>query len=188
MAGADCKVKVRKAFYLPLTSYIFASCLQGFGDGLTTMKSPLCLLFFFFAASLGTSSCFAGDASGSASTGQEAPVATQAAAATQSASGPMDTPSGKATIPLSPPSASTVADISFSVKTTLPGPLRSFLRMAGISQKASSDEVLPLLAQEVDKRGYVGDSHLQLRAGAAAAHHSWLSRPAGLRGGCHRAD
>jgi len=67
----------------------------------------------------------------------------------------MDTPSGKATIPLSPPPASTVADISFSVKTTLPGPLRSFLRMAGISQKASSDEVLPLLAQEVDKRGYV---------------------------------
>src|SRR6266849_6790886 len=155
MAGADCKVKVRKAFYLPLTSYIFASCLQGFGDGLTTMKSPLCLLFFFFAASLDTSSCFAGDASGSASTEQEAPVATQAAAATQSVSGPMDTPSGKATIPLSPPSASTVADISFSVKTTIPGPLRSFLRMAGISQKASNDEVLPLLAQEVDKRGYV---------------------------------
>src|SRR5262249_16120202 len=36
-----------------------------------------------------------------------------------------------------------------------PGPLRSFLRMAGISQKASSEEVLPLLAAMVGTRGYV---------------------------------
>ncbi len=42
-----------------------------------------------------------------------------------------------------------------STPTTLvPGPLRSFLRMAGISQKASPDEVLPLLAREVSVKGY----------------------------------
>jgi len=36
----------------------------------------------------------------------------------------------------------------------LPGPLRSFLRMAGISQKASPDDVLPLLARNVFMQGY----------------------------------
>src|SRR5262245_61257941 len=36
----------------------------------------------------------------------------------------------------------------------IPGPLRSFLRMAGISQKASPEEVLPLLAHEVRVRAY----------------------------------
>src|SRR5258708_18722936 len=39
---------------------------------------------------------------------------------------------------------------------TIPGPLRSFLRMAGISQKASPAEVLPLLARNVYVQGYVG--------------------------------
>jgi hypothetical protein len=37
-----------------------------------------------------------------------------------------------------------------------PGPLRSFLRMAGISQKVSSEEVLPLLARNVFAQGYQG--------------------------------
>jgi hypothetical protein len=36
----------------------------------------------------------------------------------------------------------------------IPGPLRSFLRMAGISQKVPSDEVLPLLARNVFMQGY----------------------------------
>ncbi len=36
----------------------------------------------------------------------------------------------------------------------LPGPLRSFLRMAGISQKVAPDEVLPLLARNVVIQGY----------------------------------
>jgi len=40
--------------------------------------------------------------------------------------------------------------------TTIPGPLRSFLRMAGISQKVSPDDVLPLLARNVFLRGYQG--------------------------------
>jgi hypothetical protein len=38
----------------------------------------------------------------------------------------------------------------------IPGPLRSFLRMAGISQKVSAEEVLPLLARNVAVEGYQG--------------------------------
>ena len=40
--------------------------------------------------------------------------------------------------------------------TVVPGPLRSFLRMAGISQKVTPDEVLPLLSYNVFERGYEG--------------------------------
>jgi len=40
----------------------------------------------------------------------------------------------------------------------IPGPLRSFLRMAGISQKASKDDVLALLARNVYLRGYQQNS------------------------------
>src|ERR1051326_5737065 len=36
------------------------------------------------------------------------------------------------------------------------GPLRSFLRMAGVSQQASIEEVLPLFARNVYAQGYVG--------------------------------
>ena len=39
---------------------------------------------------------------------------------------------------------------------TIPGPLRSFLRMAAISQKVSPEEVLPLLARNVVVEGYGG--------------------------------
>jgi hypothetical protein len=39
---------------------------------------------------------------------------------------------------------------------TIPGPLRSFLRMAAISQKVSREEVLPLLARNVVVEGYGG--------------------------------
>ena len=39
---------------------------------------------------------------------------------------------------------------------TIPGPLRSFLRMAGISQKVSPEEVMPLLARNVYILGYQG--------------------------------
>jgi len=38
----------------------------------------------------------------------------------------------------------------------IPGPLRSFLRMAGISQKISAEEVVPLLAHNVFTQGYEG--------------------------------
>jgi hypothetical protein len=39
---------------------------------------------------------------------------------------------------------------------TIPGPLRSFLRMAGISQKVSVEEVMPLLARNIFIIGYEG--------------------------------
>lgn len=47
---------------------------------------------------------------------------------------------------------------SFSTSSTItiPGPVRSFLRMAGISQKVSPDEVVPLLARNVFSQGYEG--------------------------------
>ena len=38
----------------------------------------------------------------------------------------------------------------------IPGPLRSFLRMAGISQEISTDEVLPTLARNAALYGYQG--------------------------------
>ena len=41
-----------------------------------------------------------------------------------------------------------------SEETTIPGPLRSFLRMAAISQKAAPEEVLPLLARNIVVSGY----------------------------------
>jgi hypothetical protein len=37
----------------------------------------------------------------------------------------------------------------------IPGPLRSFLRMAGISQEISPDEVLPMLARNASLYGYI---------------------------------
>ena len=39
-------------------------------------------------------------------------------------------------------------------EVTIPGPLRSFLRMAAISQKITPEEVLPLLARNVVMSGY----------------------------------
>src|ERR1700759_4539994 len=36
----------------------------------------------------------------------------------------------------------------------IPGPLRSFERMAAISQKVSADDVLPLLARNIFMQGY----------------------------------
>jgi hypothetical protein len=48
------------------------------------------------------------------------------------------------------------AQSSDSTTIAIPGPLRSFLRMAGISQKVPTEEVLPLLARNVVLRGYEG--------------------------------
>ena len=41
-------------------------------------------------------------------------------------------------------------------EVTIPGPLRSFLRMAAISQQITPEEVLPLLARDVVMSGYQG--------------------------------
>jgi hypothetical protein len=43
-------------------------------------------------------------------------------------------------------------------ETGIPGPVRSFLRMAGISQKISAIDVMPLLARNVYMQGYEGGS------------------------------
>jgi hypothetical protein len=56
----------------------------------------------------------------------------------------------------SPPPQLTGAQSSDTASTTIPGPLRSFLRMAGISQKIPTEEVLPLLARNIFLRGYEG--------------------------------
>jgi hypothetical protein len=61
---------------------------------------------------------------------------------------PADTPLSTTADAKSPGVALASSDI------TIPGPLRSFLRMAGVSQKVSSQEVLPLLARNVFTLGY----------------------------------
>ncbi len=52
------------------------------------------------------------------------------------------------------PQAASSSTASSSVMVTIPGPLRSFLRMAAISQKVSPEEVLPLLARNVFVNGH----------------------------------
>src|SRR5256886_16147755 len=56
-----------------------------------------------------------------------------------------------ATPPQDKPAAQPTAE---PASVTIPGPLRSFLRMAGISQKVSPEEVIPLLAHNVFALGY----------------------------------
>ena len=45
-----------------------------------------------------------------------------------------------------------------SMKLSIPGPQRSFLRMAGISQKVAPEEVLPLLSRNVFTEGFEGST------------------------------
>src|SRR5271166_6230659 len=46
------------------------------------------------------------------------------------------------------------ASSQFENSVTIPGPLRSFLRMAGMRQKVQPPEVLPILARTVVLHGY----------------------------------
>ena len=48
--------------------------------------------------------------------------------------------------------------LSITSKFAIPGPQRSFLRMAGISQKVAPREVLPLLSRNVFTEGFEGSS------------------------------
>src|SRR5580700_1745116 len=57
---------------------------------------------------------------------------------------------------LSDSSQSASAESPESGTVSIPGPLRSFLRMAAISQKISPEEVAPLLARNVFQLGYEG--------------------------------
>ena len=93
------------------------------------MKSPLFLCIFLVALCASS------------------PFFAYARSATPAASSPPDTPGAQTSEVDLPASSSDVV---------IPGPLRSFLRMAGISQKVSSEEVLPLLARNVFAQGYQG--------------------------------
>src|SRR5215469_4768418 len=96
------------------------------------MKSPLfSVRIFLVALSLCTSSVFL--ASGSN--------------ATAAVTSPTDAQGGQTSEAVMPRSSSDVV---------IPGPLRSFLRMAGISQKVPPEEVLPLLARNAFALGYQG--------------------------------
>jgi len=53
-------------------------------------------------------------------------------------------------LPVSTPPAASADSL------TIPGPLRSFLRLAGISQKVSPEQILPLLGHFVEIYGYEG--------------------------------
>jgi len=55
-----------------------------------------------------------------------------------------------------PADADELAAQGSASSVVIPGPLRSFLRMAGISQKIAPDEVLPLLAHNIFAQGYEG--------------------------------
>src|ERR1700723_3979704 len=65
-------------------------------------------------------------------------------------------PRVRSAVPPRPPGAQERVVTSEPATATIPGPLRSFLRIAGISQKASSEEVVPLLARNVFLIGYQG--------------------------------
>jgi len=66
-------------------------------------------------------------------------------------------PAVRCTVPAdSLPSEDTKVASPESANLTIPGPLRSFLRMAGISQKVLPEEVMPLLARNVFILGYQG--------------------------------
>src|SRR5882757_2390244 len=58
--------------------------------------------------------------------------------------------------PPAPSSPTPVAQSSHPPGVAIPGPLRSFLRMAAISQKVSQDEIAPLLARNIFLLGYEG--------------------------------
>src|SRR6267378_4925775 len=62
-------------------------------------------------------------------------------------------PSGEAA-----PQSSSASPDPGGAEVVIPGPLRSFLRMAGISQKILPEDVLPLLGRNVYAQGYEGSS------------------------------
>src|SRR6202142_4050406 len=70
------------------------------------------------------------------------------------AAAPPAVPQSAKVVQSSPPVADSTLRDAYPATATVPGPLRSFLRMAAISQKVSPDEVLPLLARNVSVQGY----------------------------------
>jgi hypothetical protein len=72
------------------------------------------------------------------------------------AAGAQQTPASTKSGPGDSAAADAQAEIPASAQdtVTIPGPLRSFLRMSGISQEIAPDEVLPMLARNVFLHGY----------------------------------
>ncbi|PYV52830.1 MAG: hypothetical protein DMG98_22915, partial [Acidobacteria bacterium] len=105
-----------------------ARCLEG-SKRIPAMKSPLFLCIFLVALCASS------------------PFFAHARSATPAGSSPSDAQDAQ---------TSEVVMTGSSFEVVIPGPLRSFLRMAGISQKVSSEEVLPLLARNVFAQGYQG--------------------------------
>jgi hypothetical protein len=99
------------------------------------VKSPLCL-FVAAALSLGNCYLFAG--------AEKLPAALQSS--TSSAG--------------MPSSSSEEAAGPTASQFMIPGPLRSFERMAGISQKVTVEEVMPLLSRNTYTQGYEGYGHV----------------------------
>jgi hypothetical protein len=69
---------------------------------------------------------------------------------------PLSSPSGH--IGAAVASSAGSGPLSPQPQSVIPGPLRSFLRMAGISQKIAPEELLPLLSRNVFVEGYEGSS------------------------------
>ena len=67
-------------------------------------------------------------------------------------------PGGSAAPEAAAANSTSLADSAVATQSQfmIPGPLRSFLRMAGISQKITPEEVLPLLSRNVFMQGYEG--------------------------------
>ena len=70
------------------------------------------------------------------------------------------------------PSPATTAD-GTTEYVLLPGPLRSFLRMAALSQEIAPDEILPLLAHHIAVYGYEGS---KTKAGKPTEYLNLLER------------
>src|SRR5271154_6442736 len=66
------------------------------------------------------------------------------------------TPRVRSAFPAGPPAAQERIVASETATATIPGPLRSFERIAGISQKAAPEEVMALLARNIYLIGYQG--------------------------------
>jgi hypothetical protein len=94
------------------------------------VKSPLRFLALFVGIFLGLCACFSTHALAETSSDPQSGSKTSSTRVSQS--------------PLT----------SREAMVAIPGPLRSFLRMAGVSQMVSSDEVLPLVAREIFFLGY----------------------------------
>jgi hypothetical protein len=98
------------------------------------MKCPLIVLVLAIAGYAGVAVPASGAASSSASSASSAKQSDETSQ-TSAAASPQSTTSTPGT-------------------ATVPGPLRSFLRLAAISQKVSPSEVMPLLARNVSVQGY----------------------------------